>query len=245
MKEQEQIYGIRAILEALQAGKEIDRVYAQQGLQGSLFRELETALKKNNVRLTYVPKERLARLTRENHQGVIALLSPIVYRDFKELIDEVVSGEGTPLFLLLDGVSDVRNLGAIIRTASCTGVDGLILPDTGSAPINADTVKTSAGAVFQLPVARCRHLKDAIFYLQASGIPVLGASEKAQKSIYETEVSGPQALLMGSEGSGISPALLKSCDASAKLPMQGPIASLNVSVACGVLLYEIIRQRGR
>jgi 23S rRNA (guanosine2251-2'-O)-methyltransferase len=244
MKEQEQIYGIRAILEALQAGKELDRVYAQQGLKGSLFRELEAALKKSGVRLSYVPKERMARLTRENHQGVIAQLSPIAYRDYKELIDETISGEGTPLFLLLDGVSDVRNLGAIIRTASCTGVHGLILPDTGSAPINADTVKTSAGAVFQLPVARCRHLKDAIFYLQASGIQVVGASEKAHKTIFEIDVSGPVALLMGSEGSGISPALLKSCDAQGQLPMKGPIASLNVSVACGVMLYEVVRQRG-
>lgn len=243
MKDEELIYGIRALMEALQAGRHLDRVFLQQGSKGPLFQELEQLLKKSGIRIRYVPRERIDKLTRENHQGAVGYLSPIRYLGYQELIDSVAGSDKPPLFLLLDGVSDVRNLGAIIRTAECAGADGLILPQQGTAPINSDTVKTSAGAVFNLPIAQTPHLKDAVYYLQASGISVVAATEKAEETVFRTQLSGPVALLMGSEGSGISPALLKLADVRAKLPMMGAIGSLNVSVACGIFLFEAIRQR--
>ena len=243
MENQSHIYGTRAVLEAIEAGEPVDRIYFQKGLQGPLAQKLQTLARKKGIRLSYVPDERLARFRDRNHQGVVATTSPIVFLDYKELIDQVVEAHETPLLLLLDGISDVRNLGAIIRTAVCTGVHGVILPDRGSAPISADTVKTSAGAVFNLPLAKTPHSRDAVHYLQACGIRVIAASEKADQTLYEMDLSQGIAFVMGSEGKGVSPAVLKSVDAQARLPMAGSIASLNVSVACGVFLYEALRQR--
>jgi 23S rRNA (guanosine2251-2'-O)-methyltransferase len=174
---------------------------------------------------------------------VVATISPVRPEEYQPLIDKVIRENEWPLFLLLDGVSDVRNLGAIIRTAACTGVHAIILPQSGGAPITADTVKTSAGAVFKVPLGRCPHIKDAVFYLQASGVQIVTASEKAEKTLYETNLTDATALVMGSEEKGVSPAILKIADQNARLPMSGSIASLNVSVACGVFLYEVVRQR--
>lgn len=244
MQETEYIYGIRAVLEAIRAGEVPERIYMQHGLKGTLFRELEQEARKHRFNIQFVPRERLNRFPNENHQGVVATVSPIRYQDYRELIETIAQSAENPVFLLLDGVSDVRNLGAIIRTAACAGVNALILPASGSAPINANTVKTSAGGVFHLPIGRTPHLKDAVYYLQAVGIPVLAATEKAKDSVYESDLTGPFALLMGSEGKGISPAILKMTDQQLRLPMKGEIASLNVSVACGVILYEMVRQRG-
>ena len=244
MQDTEYIYGIRAVLEALRAGRDLERIYMQQGLKGTLFRELEHEVRQRKLKVQYVPKQRLSRFPNENHQGVVATVAPVAYQEYQALMDQVCAEKKNPVFLLLDGVSDVRNLGAIIRTAACTGVDALILPASGSAPINADTVKTSAGAVFHLPIGRAPHLKDAMFYLQALGISVYVATEKARDSVYEADFTGGVALLMGSEGQGVAPALLKQADRQLRLPMRGDIASLNVSVACGVILYEIVRQRG-
>ncbi|MDG1572089.1 23S rRNA (guanosine(2251)-2'-O)-methyltransferase RlmB [Robiginitalea sp. M366] len=244
MQDTEYIYGIRAVLEALRAGKGLERIYMQHGLKGTLFRELEHEARTHKLKIQYVPKERLNRFPTENHQGVVAAVAPIRYEDYQALIDRVTESKKDAVFLLLDGVSDVRNLGAIIRTAACTGVDALILPASGSAPVNADTVKTSAGAVFHLPIARVPHLKDAVYYLQALGIPLWAASEKAEHSVYDANFTSGFALIMGSEGKGVSPALLKLTDGQLRLPMRGDIASLNVSVACGVILYEMVRQRG-
>ena len=186
---------------------------------------------------------KLNRLNSKNHQGVIATISPVKFVDLEKLIEEAVSSEKHPLILLLDQVSDVRNLGAIIRTAECAGVNGIILPGQGSAPVNADTVKTSAGAVFKLPIARVSHLKDAVYYLQGSGFQVVGATEKTSQSLYEIDFNQPSAIVMGSEDRGISPSLLKILDQKAKIPLLGSTESLNVSVACGITLYEIVRQR--
>ena len=243
MEQEIEIYGIRAVIEALEADKAIDRIYIDKGLQGALARSLQALAKKKGARLSFVPSQRMERFRDRNHQGVVATISPVVLEDYQPLIDRVVSEKDRPLFLLLDGVSDVRNLGAIIRTAACTGVDAILLPQSGVAPITADTVKTSAGAVFKVPLGRCPHVKDAVFYLQASGVQIVTASEKAAKTLYEANLKTASALVMGSEERGVSPAVLKIADENVRLPMSGTIASLNVSVACGVFLYEVVRQR--
>ena len=170
-------------------------------------------------------------------------MSPIAFYDLEELISAVKETKENPLFLLLDQLSDVRNFGAIIRTAECTGVDGIIIQKSGGAPINGDTVKTSAGAVFNIPICKVDHIKDALFYLQASDIKVVAATEKTENTIYDIDFSQGCAIIMGSEDRGVNPSILKLVDAKAKLPMYGSIASLNVSVACGAFLYEAVRQR--
>ncbi|MEC3966302.1 23S rRNA (guanosine(2251)-2'-O)-methyltransferase RlmB [Flagellimonas halotolerans] len=238
-----QIYGIRAVMEAINAGQPINKIFVQKGLKGELYKELESTVRKNGLSLSYVPVEKLNRLTRNNHQGVVAQISPVQFHQFEELVEQVLSKEQLPLFLMLDGVSDVRNFGAIIRTAECCGVHGIIIPKNGAAPITDDTVKTSAGAAFNVPIAKVDHLKDAIFYLQSSGIVVTGATEKADDEIYDVDFNQPTAIIMGSEEKGISPSTLNIIDHQAKLPLMGKIGSLNVSVACGVFLYEVVRQR--
>nr|WP_297785105.1 23S rRNA (guanosine(2251)-2'-O)-methyltransferase RlmB [uncultured Allomuricauda sp.] len=243
MKNNQLIYGIRAVLEAIDADQPINKLFIQKGLKGELYKELESAARKNGVSLSYVPIEKLNRLTRNNHQGAVAQISPVQFHKFEELVEQVLSKEKFPLFLLLDGVSDVRNFGAIIRTAECSGVDGIIISKNGAAPITDDTVKTSAGAAFNVPIAKVDHLKDAIFYLQSSGVVVTGATEKAENEIYGLDFNQPTAIIMGSEEKGISPSTLNILDHQAKLPLLGKIGSLNVSVACGVFLYEVVRQR--
>src|SRR5690606_20708089 len=238
-----QIYGIRAVLEAITAKQPINKIFIQKGLQGSLSKELETAVHGSGLSFSYVPIEKLNRLTRSNHQGVVAQISPVDFHDFEALVEKVIGNEKLPLFLLLDQVSDVRNFGAIIRTAECCGVHGIIVPKTGSAPITEDTVKTSAGAAFRVPIAKVDHLKDAIYYLQSSGVTMVAASEKTEEDIYGVDFNRPTAIIMGSEDRGINPSILQIVDHSAKLPLLGSIGSLNVSVACGVFLYEVVRQR--
>lgn len=238
-----QIYGIRAVIEAINSNEPIDKVFIQRGLKGDLFKELEGVLRKNQVITSYVPIEKLNRLTKNNHQGVVANISPITFHEMETLVESVLERKKTPLFLLLDQLSDVRNFGAIIRTAECTGVDGIIIQKKGAAPVTADTIKTSAGAAFKVPIAKVDHIKDAVFYLQASGIQVVAATEKTENTIYDVSFELPTAIIMGSEDRGISPSTLKAADITAKLPLLGEIESLNVSVACAVFLYEVVRQR--
>ena len=187
--------------------------------------------------------EKLHRLTRGNHQGVVAVLSPVDFISLEELVSRTSESTNTPLFLILDHLSDVRNVGAIIRTAECTGVSGVILPLQGSAAISEDMVKTSAGAIFNIPLCRVENLIDAIYYLQGSGIKVIGATEKSSSLLYDLPLTEPLAIVMGAEDVGISKGVLKVLDARAKLPLLGETASLNVSVACGAFLYEVVRQR--
>ena len=239
----DQIYGIRAVMEAIDAKQPINKIFLQKGLKGELFRELETAIRKHGISSSYVPIEKLNRLTRNNHQGAVAQISPVQFHNFEALVEQVIQREEKPFFLLLDQVSDVRNFGAIIRTAECCGVHGIVVPKTGAAPITDDTVKTSAGAVFNVPIAKVEHLKDAIFYLQSSEISIIAATEKTENEIYDVDFDLPCALVMGSEDKGISPSILSIADHIAKLPLLGNIGSLNVSVACGVFLYEVVRQR--
>lgn len=243
MKNESLIFGIRAIIEAINSGKTIDKLFIQKGLQGELAKDLMGLLKKQKINFSLVPIEKLNRLTRKNHQGVVAYIAPIEFHDLEILTLKVIESGETPLFLILDQLSDVRNFGAIIRTAECTGVHGIIIQKKGGAPVSADTVKTSAGAIFKIPICKVDHIKDAMFFLQASGVQIVAATEKASGKIYDINLSIPTAIVMGSEGKGISNSVLKIADYMAKLPMYGEIGSLNVSVACGVFLYESIRQR--
>lgn len=243
MEKGHQIFGIRAIIEAIQAGKEIDKVFIQKDAQGELMKDLMKVMKRASVNFSYVPVEKLNKLTPNNHQGAVATIAPVSFHNLETLIEKVMDSGKTPLFLILDQISDARNFGAIIRTAECTGVDGIIIQKQGAAPVNGDTVKTSAGAVFNVPICKVEHIKDAIFHLQGSGIKTIAATEKTDQNIYDLSLNEPLAIIMGSEDRGVNPSVLKIVDEKAKLPMFGTIASLNVSVACGAFLYETVRQR--
>lgn len=238
------IFGLRAIIEAINSGSTINKVYLQKGLRGNLFFELESLVKKNRIATSFVPVEKLDRLSKnQNHQGAVAQISPVEFADLESLIETSLEATSTPLFIILDQVSDVRNFGAIIRSAECTGVTGIIIQQSGSAPINAETIKTSAGAAFKVPICRVSHIKDAIYTLQGSEIAIVAATEKTDNLIYDLDLNKPLAIVMGSEHRGVNPSVLKIVDEKAKLPMYGEIDSLNVSVACGAFLYETIRQR--
>ncbi len=243
MSETAIIFGIRSIIEAIDSGQTIEKIFFQKGLQGELSSELNRLVKKHNINSSFVPVEKLESLSKfQNHQGVVARISPINFVEIEALIESTLEKKKKPLFLLLDHITDVRNFGAIIRTAECTGVDGIIVPQTGSAPVTAATVKTSAGAAFKVPICKVNHLKDALFHLQAAEISILAATEKTAESIYDLNLDIPLAIIMGSEDRGINPSILRMADYKAKLPLLGSIESLNVSVACGVVLYEVVRQ---
>lgn len=244
MEENTIIFGIRAVQEALISDKPIDKIYIQMGLQNNNFQELSNHIHKKGIATSYVPLEKLNALTKfQNHQGVVAKMAPVAFIELEVLIEQVLKKESKPLFLLLDNITDVRNFGAIIRTAECTGVHGIIIPKTGSASLSGAGIKTSAGAVFKIPICKVDHLKDAVYYLQSVDIKTLAATEKTEKTIYEVDLNQSMAIIMGSEDRGINPSLLKIIDFKAKLPLLGAIESLNVSVACGAVLYEVVRQR--
>jgi len=238
------IFGIRAIIEAIESGSSINKIYLQKGLRGDLFYQLDKLIKSKKLTTSTVPVEKLNRLSKNNnHQGAVAQISPVEFYDLETLIDNIVASNKTPLFLVLDQLSDVRNFGAIIRTAECTGVNGIIIQKNGSAPVNAETIKTSAGAAFKIPICKVDHIKDALFLLQASEIKTVAATEKTEDSIFDINFNQPIAIVMGSEHRGVNPSVLKMVDYKAKLPLLGEIESLNVSVACGAFLYETVRQR--
>ncbi len=237
------IFGIRAIIEAINSGKEVDKILIKRGLNGDLVKELLDLVRNHKIPLQHVPEEKLNRLTRKNHQGVIALISPISFYELEQLISLTFEKGEVPFFLILDGVSDVRNFGAIVRSAECSGVHGIIIPEKGSARIGPDAVKTSAGALFKMPVCKASSIKSTIKYMQNCGIKVFGASEKTEQLYYDQEYKNPVCIVMGSEDIGISDEALRSCDELVKIPILGEIQSLNVSVAASVLMYEVVRQR--
>jgi 23S rRNA (guanosine2251-2'-O)-methyltransferase len=237
------IYGTRAVIEALQAGKEFEKVFIQHGLNNPLARELKSELESAGLHFQSVPVEKLNRLTRSNHQGVIAYLSTVSYCKVEEIIPGIFEAGKTPLLLILDRITDTRNLGAIARTAECTGVHAIIIPSRGSALITADAVKTSAGALHHLPICREDNLKDTIDYLKSCGIKVIACSEKTDAHARDKDLTGPMAIIMGSEENGVSQEYIKRSDDSVKLPMEGTVASYNVSVATGMVLYEVVCQR--
>lgn len=243
MEKTDMIYGTRAVIEAIHAGKEIEKVMIQSGLSNDLIKELITLAREKQVPYTFVPAEKLKRLSSKNHQGVICLLSSVSYASLENIIDKAFSEGREPFLLMLDRVTDVRNFGAIARTAECAGVDGIVIGEKGSAPVTSDAMKTSAGALNYLPVCREKDLKKTIRLLRDSGIRVIACTEKAAKNIYDIEIAGPVALIMGSEEDGIDNALLRDADELAKIPMKGKIGSLNVSVAAGIAIYEILRRR--
>jgi 23S rRNA (guanosine2251-2'-O)-methyltransferase len=237
------IFGLRSVIEAVKAGKEIDRLFVQSGLKNELFGEMMSLLKKNNIPFQYVPLEKINRLTSKNHQGVVGYISSIEYHKIESILPAVFEKGKMPLILILDRITDVRNFGAIARTAECSGVDAIIIPSRGAAQINADAIKTSAGALHKVPVCREDDMKHVIEYLRESGLQVIACTEKAKENYYQQDFTLPVAIIMGSEENGISSEYLKLADAHAKIPLLGEIGSLNVSVAAGVLLYEAVRQR--
>jgi 23S rRNA (guanosine2251-2'-O)-methyltransferase len=242
MEKTDMIYGTRAVMEAIVAGKEIEKIMVQSGLNNDLIKELISVARAHEVPFTFVPAEKLKRLSTKNHQGVICILSSVSYASLENIIHAVFSEGREPFFLLLDRVTDVRNFGAIARTAECAGIDAIVIGEKGNAPITSDAMKTSAGALNHVPVCRERDLKKTIKFLQESGLQVVACTEKASKTIYEVEFKGPTALILGSEEDGIADSLLREVDELAKIPMKGKIGSLNVSVAAGVAIYEVVRQ---
>lgn len=237
------IFGIRAVIEAIEAGKEIDKVIVKRELQGDLFRELSAVLKEHDIAVQRVPVERIDRFTRKNHQGVIAFLSAITYEKLEDIVPFLYEQGKNPFILLLDGLTDVRNFGAIARTCEVAGVDAIVIPARGSVTVNADAVKTSAGALLKIPVCKENNLTEAIQFLRNSGIKVVAATERAAQNYTEVDYNGPIAIVMGAEDTGVSNDNLRQCDDLVKIPQVGTIGSLNVSVAAGVLIYEAIRQK--
>lgn len=237
------IFGIRPVIESITAGREFDKIMVQKGLRGELFKELYGLVNEMNIPLQHVPIDRLNRITRKNHQGVIAFISSISYHNIEQILPGVFEEGRMPLVLVLDHITDVRNFGAIARTAECTGADAVIIPARGSAAINEDAMKTSAGALNVLPVCRVNKLEAAVRYLRESGLKVVSASEKGHIPYTDAELNVPLCIIMGAEDKGVSTELLAQSDEVVNLPIQGEIASLNVSVAAGVMLYEVLRQR--
>lgn len=243
MKEKEMIFGIRAVIEAIEAGKEIDKIIMRRELQGDLSRELLAALKDKDISIQRVPAERLDRFTRKNHQGVIAFLSAITYERIEDIIPFLYENGKDPFIMLLDGITDVRNFGAIARTCEVAGVDAIVIPSRGSVTVNADAIKTSAGALLKIPVCKENSLTEAIQFLKNSGVKVIAATERAADNYTNADYKGPIAIVMGAEDTGVSNENLRIVDNLVKIPQFGTIGSLNVSVAAGVLIYEAIRQR--
>ncbi len=242
-KNQDLVFGTRAIMEAIRAGKEIDKLFLQKGLSNELIKELSQLAISYGIPFTKVPVEKLNRLTRKTHQGAVCFLSSIHYASLDNIIGETYNKGKVPLVLILDRVTDVRNFGAISRTAECAQVDAIVIPTRGGAAINSDAMKTSAGALNFIPVCREANLKKTIQYLKDSGLQVIACTEKTEEILYSSDFTAPTAILMGSEEDGISPEYLKLCDRRAKIPIYGKIESLNVSVSAAVILYEALRQR--
>ena len=244
MKEKEMIFGIRAVIEAVQAGKDVDRVLVKRELQGELFQELQEVLTMHEIPMQKVPLDRIDRITRKNHQGVLAYMSAVTYQKIEDIVPMLFEQGKNPFIVVLDGITDVRNFGAIARTCEVAGVDAIVIPARGSVRVSADAIKTSAGALHTIPVCRELSMRDAVQFLRNSGIKVVAATEKAAENYTSSSLVDPVAILMGGEDVGISPELLKISDELVRLPVFGNIQSLNVSVAAGVMLYEVIRQRG-
>ncbi len=239
---QQIVYGLRPVIEALDSGQQVERVLLQNGLNSSLLNELRTKIKEAGVPFQYVPVEKLNKMTSGNHQGVVATITAIKYHNFVDILEQL---ETPALILLLDHVTDVRNMGAIARTAECTGVAALVVPDHGSAALNEDAIKTSSGALLRLPVCREQNLKTALNLAKQYGYQIIAATEKGAVHYRSVDYTQPTILIMGNEETGISSELLRMSDIRAMLPIMGEVASLNVSVAAGVFMYEALAQRSQ
>lgn len=243
MDKSEYIFGIHAVTEAIEAGKDIDRILIKKDINSDLAVRLYHIVREHNIPLQRVPVEKLNRITRKNHQGVIATLSSVTYYSLENILPEIFERGGMPFIVVLDGVTDVRNFGAIARTCECAGVDAIVIAERNSVSVNADAVKTSAGALLHIPVCREKNIESAVKFLKESGCNVVGATEKASVNYTTIDYTSPVALVMGSEDLGISTDVLKLCDSYSAIPEFGNINSLNVSVAAGILIYEVVRQR--
>ncbi|MBQ5409673.1 MAG: 23S rRNA (guanosine(2251)-2'-O)-methyltransferase RlmB [Muribaculaceae bacterium] len=237
------IFGLHAIIEAIEAGKTIDKLLLKKDLSGDLAHTLINLARERDITIQRVPIEKLNRITRKNHQGAIAMLAAVTYYKVDQVLPAVFDEGMNPFFVILDGVTDVRNFGAIARTCDCAGVSAIVIPEKGSVSVNGDAIKTSAGALNYLPVCHEHSLKEAITYLRQSGCRIIGTSDKNSVNYTSEDYTGPVALVLGSEGKGISPEVMRQCDAFVKIPEFGNINSLNVSVAGGIMMYEVVRQR--
>lgn len=244
MEKSDYIFGIRAVIEAVEAGRSIDKVLVRRDLGGDLGRELMDKLREYGVVVQKVPQEKLNRITMKNHQGAIALLSPIDYSRLEHLVPLFYEEGRNPLVVVLDGITDTRNFGAIGRTAACAGVDAIVIPERNSVSVTPDAVKTSAGGLFHVPVCREKDTLSAVRFLKENGYRIVGATEKGAAPYTDADYRVPVAIVMGSEDTGISDGVLRICDDLAAIPIVGKIESLNVSVAAGIMVYEALRQRG-
>jgi len=239
------IYGLRPVVEAIKAGKEFDRILLQRDARNEQVKELIRMAREADILVQQVPAEKLDRLTRSNHQGVIGFVAMVSYQPLENILLEVFEKGRVPLLLMLDRITDVRNMGAIARSAECAGVDAIIIPERGGAQINADAIKTSAGALNTIPVHRSANLKETLHYLRQSGLTIAAASEHASSNYYEADLTGPLVIIMGSEEDGVSPEYMKLSHIKLRIPLEGNISSLNVSVAAGILLFEAVKQRNQ
>ncbi len=237
------IFGLRPVIEAIESGKEFEKVYIQKNLQGELAKDLQFHIRERDVPCQYVPLEKLNRLTGKNHQGVVAFISSITYQKIENILPTLFEEGKIPLIVMLDEITDVRNLGAIARTAECAGVHAIIVPPKGSAQINADAMKASAGALNVMPVCREKSLAETLMFLKGSGLQAIACTEKSDKDYITADLTVPTVIIMGSEGTGISGELLRLSDTQVRIPLMGKIESLNVSVSAGIMLYEALRQR--
>lgn len=236
------IFGVHAVIEAIKAQKTINKIMIQRGMEKTLFRQLKEALANKKYTLQFVPPQKINSLTTKNHQGVVAFISPVSYQELEPIIAEVFERGDSPNILVLDRITDVRNFGAIARTAECSGVHAIVVPDRHSALITSDAIKTSSGALHKIPVCKTRDLNATVEYLKTSGLRVVACTEKTNDFVFDVSLSGPTAIIMGSEEDGISRELLSLAHQRAKVPLLGTVGSYNVGVACGVVLYEKMRQ---
>jgi len=243
MEKDDFIFGTRAVIEAINTGKNIEKVFIKTGLNNELYQQLLALIKENEIAHQFVPIEKINRITRKNHQGVLAFISPVEFTDIEMLLPVIFESGKDPLFLILDQITDVRNFGAIARSAECAGVDAIIIPEKGMARIGADAIKTSAGAIHHIPICKVNNLFRTVQYLQNSGIQILAATEKADKIYTQGNFKSPVGIVMGSEESGISQSILNIADQKLKIPLFGSIESLNVSVSAALMIYEAVRQR--
>jgi 23S rRNA (guanosine2251-2'-O)-methyltransferase len=243
MDKADYIFGTRAVIEAVRSGRAIEKVLIKRGLDNVLFAELFQLINENHIPFQFVPLEKINRITRKNHQGVLAFLPAIEFSDIENLLPGLFEAGADPFILVLDQITDVRNFGAIVRTAECGGVHAIVIPEKGTTRIGADVVKTSAGAIHFLPICKVKNLSRTIRFLKDSGIHVVAATEKADALYTQASMKGPLAVVMGAENTGISDAVLKMTDEQVRIPLFGTIDSLNVSVAAGLMIYEAVRQR--
>lgn len=236
------IYGIRAVMEAIKAGKEIDKVMVRKGLSGDLAQDFLVLLRQNGISPQFVPADKFVQFGNRNHQGVVAYVSPVDFQPIEEVVARIWEEGKEPFIVLLDSVTDVRNFGAIVRTAECAGAHAVVFPSKGSARIGSDAVKTSAGALHHMPICKINSLKSTISFLQLSGIRVVAATEKAKTTYTQANLKPPVCIVMGSEDTGISENALKMADELVSIPIRGNVDSLNVSVAAGLMMYEAVRQ---